>query len=87
MLTLEKARDALGNNEFARAVQLSITVLSIVVDMLQYCDDSDGSVGDVIRESVSIIKEACSVGKIYLNEKDQMKLFKEVIKEADHKTV
>jgi hypothetical protein len=85
VLTLEKARDALGNNELARAVQLSVTVLSIVVDMLQYCDDSDGSVGGVIRESVSIIKETCSVGKISLNETDQMKLFKEVIKEASHK--
>jgi hypothetical protein len=85
VLTLEKARDALDNNELERAVKLSITVLSIVVDMLQYCDDSDGSVGDVIRESVSITKEVCSVGKIYLNEKDQMKLFKEVIKEAGHK--
>jgi hypothetical protein len=85
VLTLEKARDALGNNELARAVQLSVTVLSIVVDMLQYCDDSDGSVGGVIRESVSIIKETCSVGKISLNDTDQMKLFKEVIKEASHK--
>jgi hypothetical protein len=85
VLTLEKARDALGNNELARAVQLSVTVLSIVVDMLQYCDDSDGSVGSVIRESVSMIKEACSLGEIYLNEKDQMKLFKEVLKEASHK--
>jgi hypothetical protein len=85
VLTLEKARDALGNNELARAVQLSVTVLSIVVDMLQYCDDSDGSVGDVIRKSVSMIKETCSVSKIYLNETDQMKLFKEVIKEASHK--
>jgi hypothetical protein len=85
VLTLEKARDALGKNELARAVQLSVTVLSIVVDMLQYCDDSEGSVGDVIRKSVSMIKETCSVGKISLNDTDQMKLFKEVIKEASHK--
>jgi hypothetical protein len=85
VLTLEKARDALENKEFARGVKLSTTILSIVVDMLQYCDDSDGSVGDVIRGSVSTIKEACSVAKIYLNETDQMKLFKEVIKETEHK--
>jgi hypothetical protein len=85
VLTLEKARAAFENKEFARAVKLSTAVLSIVVDMLQYCDDSDGSVGDVIRGSVSTIKEACSIAKNYLTETDQMKLFKEVIKEADHK--
>jgi hypothetical protein len=84
-LTLEKARDVLETNEMDRAVKLCIDVLSIVIDMLQYCDDSDGSVGNVIRESVSIINEACVVGKTELNETNQLKLFKEVLKEANHK--
>jgi hypothetical protein len=85
VLTLEKARDALRSHEVDRAVKLCMAVLSIVVDMLQYCDDSDGSVGDVIRKSVSMIKEACAIGKTTLTEKDQLKLFKEVLKEANHK--
>jgi hypothetical protein len=84
-IILEKARDALENKEIDRAVKLCIAVLSIVVDMLQYCDDSDGTVGDVIGESISIIKEACAIGQSELNEKEQLKLFKDVLKEANHK--
>jgi uncharacterized Zn finger protein len=74
-MTLEKAHEKLAEGETETAILLSIAVLSIVVDMIQYCDDSSGYVGDVIAESIEIIHETVSLGINKMNASQQRKLF------------
>lgn len=83
-MTLEKAKRKLEQGEIESTVQLSITVLSIVVDMLEYCDDSSGYVGNVIESSLDMIKEATTSNLDVLNQIQKEKLFNVILKEAIH---
>jgi hypothetical protein len=67
------------------AVALCLAILSIVVDMLQYCDDSNGVVGDVINGSLGRIDEAVSVGRHKLSDCEQQNLFSVIMKESQYK--
>jgi hypothetical protein len=84
-MTLDKARQKIEINDIESAVYLGLSVLSIVVDMLQYCDDSSGYVGNVIDDSLSFIDEALLNGMARLNEREQKKLYDSIVKEALHK--
>jgi len=79
---LEKAQMKLHDEEYYDAVLLSIAVLSAVVDMLQYCDDSSGFVGEVIDESLAIIDEGASASALVFASDDKEKIFTAIIKEA-----
>lgn len=81
-LTLQKAEEKLKNNEFESAILLSLTVLNPVVRMLNYSDDSNGSVGSVIHWAAKMIDDAAGESISHLNEKDQKKLFEAILKEA-----
>lgn len=83
-LTLEKATEKVQEGETESAVLLGITVLSLVVDMIQYCDDSSGEVGEVIHESLAIIDEAVSMGNHQLNDRQQDRIFAALLKESLH---
>jgi hypothetical protein len=80
--TLHKARGKVDSGDTESAILLSITVLSIVVDMLQYCDDSNGTVGSVIDNSVDLISIAANVSKGQMTFTEQKKLFTLIMKEA-----
>jgi hypothetical protein len=84
-MTLEKAQEKIETGDTKTAILLCITVLSIVVDMLQYCDDSNGYVGDTINESLGLIDEAVSNALDRLNDNQQKELFDIIMKEALHK--
>ena len=84
-MTLEKAHDKIEREETESAVLLGISVLSIVVDMLQYCDDSSGNVGDVIHDSINIMDESVSLGIFSLSTPQLETLFAVIMKEALHK--
>lgn len=77
---LEQARDELkkGNNE--RSVSLCLAVLPEIVDMLQYCDDSDGGPGFVIDQCLDLLKEAVSSAE---SEEQSVKIsiFNQIMKE------
>lgn len=79
---LEKAQMKLHDEECYDAVLLSIAVLSAVVDMLQYCDDSSGFVGEVIDETLAIIDEGASTSALAFASDDKEKIFTAIIKEA-----
>ncbi len=83
--TLAKADQRLDEKDYYRAVELCQVVLSIVVQVLQYCDDSDGIVGDVINESLSIIDDAATSANRHTKLPEQKRLFSLVLKEARHK--
>lgn len=84
-IVLEKADRKISIGDTEGAVLLSLTVLSAVVDMIQYCDDSSGFVGSVIDESFGIIDQALSIGGTQLKESQQKKLFEAILKEANNK--
>ncbi|WP_332696404.1 SWIM zinc finger family protein [Halalkalibacter lacteus] len=81
-MTLEKARGKMADRNTESAVRLSIAVLSVVVDMIQYCDDSSGIAGGVVEECLEIINEAASAGIDQLNDREQQKIFSTILKEA-----
>ncbi|WP_408009207.1 SWIM zinc finger domain-containing protein [Pseudalkalibacillus sp. A8] len=85
IMTLEKAHEKVEEGETERAVLLSIAVLSKVVNMLQYCDDSSGHVGDVVFESFDIIDDAITSEINELSNQEKKKLFDAIIKEARNK--
>jgi hypothetical protein len=81
-ITLEKAEEKIARYDAVGAVQLSIVVLSIVVEMLQYCDDSNGYAGDVIRGSLKVIHEAVDLHVDGMDEEQKEKLSSILMKEA-----
>ncbi|MEY2191913.1 hypothetical protein AB7942_04125 [Neobacillus sp. BF23-41] len=48
-LTLQKAQEKVDKGEWESAILLSLVVLSPVVKMLNFSDDSNGSIGDVMN--------------------------------------
>jgi hypothetical protein len=83
-MVLDKGRDKLAAGESEMAAKLAIAVLSIVVDMMQYADDSNGAIGGAIEESISLIGEAASYSVISDDKNTQKKVFQLIMKEANH---
>lgn len=81
-LTLEKAKEKIESGKPERSIELSIAVLSIVVKMLDFTDDSNGSISPVMNGGINTIDEAVIAGADQLTEKEQKKLFQMIIKEA-----
>lgn len=84
-IVLDKAGEKAKGHDAAGAVTLSIAVLTVVVDVIQYCDDSDGEVGSVIGASLAIIDEAIHDSLDKLDTKEQTRLFDMLMKEALNK--
>jgi hypothetical protein len=81
-ITLEEAYEKMKDGEIKTAVLLCITILSTVVEMLEYCDDSSGVVGAIIEQSLAIIDEASLAAINLLNENQQKELFNAIFEEA-----
>lgn len=84
-MVLDKGRGKLGNGEEETAIKLGATVLSIVVDMLQYTDDSGGEIGYIVNESISLLKDASSLVLLSTNHRVQDHMFQLILREAMHK--
>ncbi|CAM3926133.1 SWIM zinc finger family protein [Mesobacillus zeae] len=83
-ITLDKAEDRIEDGEIESAIKLCLVVLPIATTMLNYTDDSNGSVGDVIRRSLHLIDTAASEAAGKLDAKKQARLFGMMVKEAKH---
>jgi hypothetical protein len=81
---LEMIDDGIDSEDIEMAVSLSIIVLEEMMDLLGYCDDSNGTVGGCINEAVAKITKAVSSKK--LSQKDNEKLFKIIFDYAQDKT-
>jgi len=84
-MVLDKGRNKLGDGEEDTAVRLGIAVLSIVIDMLQYADDSGGEVGYIVNESMALLRDASSMVLLSTDHRVQDNMFQLIIKEAMHK--
>ncbi|WP_419954279.1 SWIM zinc finger family protein [Neobacillus niacini] len=81
-MTLNKAREKIEIGDSETAVLLALEVLSPVVRMLQYCDDSNGGVSFIMNRAISAIEQGVSTSLEQLDEKEQKKLFEVILKEA-----
>jgi hypothetical protein len=81
-LTLQKAQGKIEKGEWESAVLLALVVMPPVVKMLNFSDDSNGSIGDVINWAIRLIDDAVIVSLPYLIEKEKKALFEAIIKEA-----
>jgi len=79
-LVLEKASSALGKNKTMHALELALCVVREMIDLLQYADDSDGTIGCTIEESVHFIDEI--VEDEELSPVDEENIFNKLLKEA-----
>ncbi|GGG67568.1 SWIM zinc finger family protein [Paenibacillus radicis (ex Gao et al. 2016)] len=78
---LEKAEEQLESRHHLRAAEISFCVMHEMVNLLQSCDDSDGYVGDLIKECLNAIHLAASqIGSA----KDSPALFQLLLKEVLH---
>jgi hypothetical protein len=84
-MVLDKGRDKLVNGEEEIAIRLGITVLSIVIDMLQYTDDSGGEIGYIVNESITLLKDASSLVLLSSDHRVQDNMFQLILDEALHK--
>jgi len=81
-MVLEKAQSKIVQGDFKQAVLLGLTVLSNVVEMIDYSDDSNGSIGAVISWCIHIIDQAISSGFEFGHLQEQSELFEAIVKEA-----
>jgi len=56
----EKAREAADDEDWIQAVRMDFCVLEEMLDLLQTADDSDGTIGGVIAESLLRLQEIAS---------------------------
>ena len=84
-MVLDKGRVKLSQGEEETAVRFSIAVLSTVVDMLQYADDSGGEADYIIDESVTLLEDASSMVLLQADQRVQDSMFELILKEAMHK--
>jgi hypothetical protein len=81
-MTLKKAREKIEMGDSETAVLLALEVLTPVVKMIQYCDDSNGGISFIMNRAISSIEQAVSTALENLDEKGQKRLFEVILKEA-----
>jgi hypothetical protein len=84
-MVLDKGREKLVNGDEDIAIRLGISVLSIVIDMLQYADDSGGEVGYIVNESITLLKDASSMILVSTDQRIQDNMFQLILKESMQK--
>lgn len=84
-LTLDKALQRMEQGNYMLALGLGLAALATAVDMLPYCDDSDGWVGTAVDDALGVIDDVVqdAVGRMDLAE--QKKMLTKLIKESRHK--
>jgi hypothetical protein len=82
VMTLEKAEDRLDEDDYTTAIGLILAALPQAVDMLNYCDDSDGDVSQVIYDSLEILEQAVVLVAKHPGVAEQKGIMASIIKEA-----
>jgi hypothetical protein len=81
-MTLEKAQTKIEIGDIETAVLLSLAVLAPVIKMLDFSDDSNGSISPVLDKAVLTVGQAVTSSLEHLTEKEQNKLFDLILKES-----
>ena len=64
------------------AIETAIAVISKMISAIQYMDDSNGDIGDIINESILLIDEIC-INTSESSKKEKTKIFNKLLNEAD----
>ncbi|MGU3443428.1 SWIM zinc finger domain-containing protein [Bacillus cereus] len=83
-LVLEKGQQTATHGNPMKAVNMCIVVLSMMIDLLQECDDSDGIVGGIIEESISAIDHIVCTHIDTMNESTKQQIFHNLLLESAH---
>ncbi|PEP91528.1 SWIM zinc finger family protein [Bacillus toyonensis] len=83
-LVLEKVDQTATDGDTVKAIHMCLIVLSIMIDMLEGCDDSDGIVGGLIDESIASIDHIVSTYMDTMSESTQQQIFRMLLQEASH---
>ena len=75
--------DQIDSGHTRTAISLCIVILEEMLDLIQYCDDSNGTVGGAITSVIERVSEAVCLKK--LNPEDSKKIFDMVFKHIDDK--
>jgi hypothetical protein len=82
-MVAEKARQAADDAEWVRAVRINLCILEEMLDLLQAADDSGGTIGGIIEESLERIQEV--VQKIdRMSQGDHEEVFRMLLEESGH---
>jgi len=76
---LEMIEDKIDSNELLTAVSLGVIVAEEMMDLLDYCDDSNGYVGGAISQAIEKIRDAADAAK---NHDDTKKIFNTIMTHA-----
>lgn len=63
-------------------IETSIAIIRKMISAIQYMDDSNGDIGDIINESIGLIDEVCSNYNEF-SKKEKTKIFTKLLNEAD----
>ncbi len=63
-------------------IETAINVIYQMIRSLNYMDDSNGSIGDIVNESLALISEIC-INTDNFENKDKTKSFNKLLKESD----
>lgn len=77
----EKAREAADGGDWMQAVRMNFCVLEEMLDLLQAADDSDGTIGGVIEESLERVQEIASNAH-QMPEQQMSVLFRMLVEES-----
>lgn len=77
-IVADKAREATDDQEWVRAVRIHLCILMEMLDLLQAADDSGGTIGCVIEESLEHIQELAMQSNI-MSPMDRESLFQLLI--------
>lgn len=84
-LILTKANEKLDTNELETSISMSLLIISSVVNMLDYCDDSLGHPSEIISECLVLINRAVYLSEIRTSASVQSNVFDMLLKEASDK--
>ncbi|MBS5938648.1 hypothetical protein [Clostridium sp.] len=65
------------------AIDTSIAVIRKMISAIQYMDDSNGDIGNVINESILLIGETC-INTSEFSQKEKTQIFNKLLNEADN---
>lgn len=81
-IVAHKAQEATDDKEWVRAVRIHLCLLIEMLDLLQAADDSDGSIGCVIEDSLEHIQEVAMQSNI-MSTMDRESLFQLLIQASN----
>lgn len=65
------------------AIETAINILKNMLSAIQYMDDSNGDIGDIINESISLVREIC-IDSNEFTKKEKTKIFNILLKQGDN---